>query len=125
MSSRDTQESRGETNHTPEPWHTESMTAYYAKIAARKGGDWAKGSAEEPCNQDRCAGIWADDRHAEIVTTDSGVYGPSMPDARRIVACVNACAGISTEELERGLLRDRIDGLVKELRKALGASSNG
>lgn len=26
----------------------------------------------------------------------------TMPDARRIVACVNACAGISTKDLEDG-----------------------
>lgn len=30
-------------------------------------------------------------------------------NARRIVACVNACAGISTEELERGVIKESMD----------------
>ncbi len=43
-------------------------------------------------------------------------------NARRIVACVNACAGIPNEQLERGLpamnaLVDRIDGKIATLTK--------
>lgn len=38
------------------------------------------------------------------------VYGDDTPEnrdiVRRIHACVNACEGISTEELERGIIQD-------------------
>jgi hypothetical protein len=33
--------------------------------------------------------------------------------ARRIVACVNACAGLSTEALESGALRELIDAVER------------
>jgi hypothetical protein len=35
-------------------------------------------------------------------------------NARRIVACVNACEGIRTETLERSPLKDAISGTVEE-----------
>ena len=37
--------------------------------------------------------------------------GISQVDARRIVACVNACAGIPTESLESGRLEEMRDSL--------------
>jgi len=39
----------------------------------------------------------------------------SEADARRIVACVNACAGIPTEALEAGAVREALDLLVRLL----------
>lgn len=99
------------TKHTPEPWFTESMAEYYAGLV-RKGRDWAKGMGESRHERARCAGIWASDRKDEIVTTDSGVYGPSIEDARRIVACVNACAGMTDPAAEIAELRAQRDELL-------------
>jgi hypothetical protein len=45
-----------------------------------------------------------------IVTAAGDVYGPDTPEnhdlARRIRACINACEGLTTEDLENGLIRD-------------------
>ena len=108
-----------ETNHSPEPW------------VIRLIDEWRDG---EPVGPDvRTFGRWAGQRIVEgiysaapgmpaasgnfgdaepIIETDSGVYGPSEPDARRIVACVNACAGIPTEALEAGALGKALDALA-------------
>ncbi len=61
------------TKHTPEPWKVK---------------------------EDKMAGLlaWDIDSNSGLITFESLI---SQEDARRIVACVNACAGISTEELEK------------------------
>lgn len=45
-----------------------------------------------------------------VITADGDVYGPDTPDnrdlARRIRACINACQGLTTEDLENGLIQD-------------------
>lgn len=45
-----------------------------------------------------------------VVTVDGDIHGQDTPENREIVkrihACVNACDGISTEQLERGVVRD-------------------
>lgn len=45
-----------------------------------------------------------------VVTADGSLHGEDTDEnrdiARRIHACVNACDGISTEELESGVIRD-------------------
>jgi hypothetical protein len=41
------------------------------------------------------------------------VFDVSAIDARRIVACVNSCAGIPTDALERGELRRAMDVLTE------------
>lgn len=50
-----------------------------------------------------------------FVSADGEIYGENTPEnqaiVRRIQACVLACDGISTEELE--------DGIIADLRKAL------
>ena len=38
---------------------------------------------------------------------------PALENARRIVACVNACAGIPTEELEQGVVQALIEALER------------
>nr|WP_294864384.1 hypothetical protein [uncultured Pseudogulbenkiania sp.] len=45
---------------------------------------------------------WADNPHASLDLTEE----QQRANARRIVACVNACTGISTYALERGQLLD-------------------
>ena len=57
--------------HTPEPWHFDAGPQYDPRL----GNIWA-----QPLG------------HIASADTDA--------DGRRIVACVNACAGISTEHLE-------------------------
>lgn len=53
-----------------------------------------------------------------ILTTEGDILGQNTPEnqeiVRRIHACVNACDGISTEELERGIIKDmcRVMGQV-------------
>ena len=45
-----------------------------------------------------------------VVSTEGDILGQDTPENREIVrrihACVNACDGISTEELEKGILTD-------------------
>ena len=45
-----------------------------------------------------------------IVTADGELYGEDTPEtrelARRVQACINACEGIPTEELEKGVIKD-------------------
>ena len=48
--------------------------------------------------------------HFIISTEDGAIHGEETADnqeiVRRIHACVTACEGLSTEELERGILQD-------------------
>ncbi len=61
------------------------LKAIEARANAATVGPWNTG--EEESNPGRCRGIWpGDEEHLEIVTTDSGVYGPKMPDAIFIAA---------------------------------------
>ncbi len=45
-----------------------------------------------------------------VITAEGDVYGPDSPEnrelARRIRACINACNGLNTEDLEKGLIQD-------------------
>lgn len=45
-----------------------------------------------------------------ISIEDGSIHGEDSPEnielARRIIACFNACEGISTEELESGIIKD-------------------
>lgn len=45
-----------------------------------------------------------------LITVEGDVHGEDTPENREIVrrihACVNACEGISTEELENGIIQD-------------------
>jgi hypothetical protein len=56
-----------------------------------------------------------------VITHDSSLHGEDTPEnrevVRRIHACVNACEGISTEELEKGIVQDmrRVLGQVAPL----------
>lgn len=78
---------------------------------------------------------WTSDLVAEMIYGANGqtiVYemNSNEADARRIVACVNACAGISNEQLERVRFADdhpSYDELkhdLDELRKAMNGIAN-
>lgn len=76
--------------HTPEPWEVVSR---------------------QKTNIIRCAVIG----HCGI----SIVMGASDSDARRIVACVNACSGISTVNLEDNMpIKEGLRGLNDRIRNA-------
>lgn len=66
-----------------------------------------------------------------LVTFEGDLLGDDTPEnrdvVRRIHACVNACEGISTEELENGIIRDMqrvIAQVIPLLQDRLGASGN-
>lgn len=77
-----------ENKHTPEPWRTAERSGFPFHI------DDARGES--------VAMMLADDDHDEQRGLDN---------ARRIVACVNACAGSSTEWLEFIVSEDCVDML--------------
>jgi len=63
---------------------------------------------KEPWEFDGSGGRWSllqGDHEADIGELGSAY---SAANARRIVACVNACAGLSTEALESGALADLV-----------------
>ena len=68
--------------HTPEPWKV-FKSADGTKLLGVGSAETAEGIT------DYRGGIWASE--------DEG-----LANARRIVACVNACAGIKTRDLEKG-----------------------
>jgi hypothetical protein len=69
-------------SHTKEPW-------IYTRIEAQSGSD-----NHEPYS------VWLFDKGPRSVRIGNTTF-IHADDMRRIVACVNACAGISTEELEK------------------------
>ena len=94
-------------HHTPGPWRV-----------VEKGQGWGDSWRE----------IWAGN-HA-VVRAD-GYYSSkydgyefgvaiSEPNARRIVACVNACDGIPTEALEAGVVRKLIEAATETALALLG-----
>lgn len=66
-----------------------------------------------------------------LVTFEGDLLGDDTPAnrdvVRRIHACVNACDGISTEELENGIIRDMrrvIAQVIPLLQDRVGANGN-
>lgn len=91
-------------NHTKEPWFIDENNIHIGSIATLHGDD---------------AG------YSEIWSKWDGAPKSHKDNARRIVACVNACQGLDTDHLEKNGLPDfagKISSLVKqrsELLKAL------
>ena len=74
-----------ETKHSPEPWRLSPAGKWYGpSVEAGPEGDGSRFVLNEGCAFD-------------------------VGDLRRIVACVNACAGIPTEALESGALGKALD----------------
>jgi len=52
----------------------------------------------------------AEDRPQFVITAEGDILGQDTTENREIVrrihACVNACEGISTDELEQGIIQD-------------------
>ena len=75
----------------------------------------------EPWTQDGCR-VLGQSIHGEPngkVVAITGVGLTRQADSRRIVACVNACAGIPTEELEGKMLADQQAALTEAERDCL------
>ena len=72
-------------NHTKEPWEAKADPSYYGIVSE----------------------IYAMDK---FVASLGGVCSPDEVEAnaRRIVACVNACVGITNEALEKGIVLDSV-----------------
>lgn len=80
--------------HTPEPWEAQ----WQPRLSVIHGPE-GEHIADTGC--------WRDDEHPEM-----------RANAERIVACVNACAGISTEQLSPRLLT-RVFTVLEEAAESL------
>ena len=93
-----------ENKHTPEPWRTDAECGFPQDIHDSKGNLFLR------CGSD----------------FDNEIYGEA--NARRIVACVNACSGISTDNLEDNLpvkeLARRYNEALKQRDELLKALEN-
>lgn len=72
-------------NHTPEPWEVFPPETFIVTIAGNVESNRIICHIRFPQN----SGMWR------------RIAGEDIANARRIVACVNACKGIETEKLER------------------------
>jgi hypothetical protein len=72
-------------NHTKEPWEARRDPSYYGIVSEVYAGD-------------------------KFILGTGGVHSPSELEAntKRIVACVNACEGITNEALEAGIVLDSV-----------------
>lgn len=85
-------------NHTKEPWY----------------GEYNISDEEGPLDEPEFSGeILADFDDCGI--TPVICHGVSEVNAKRIVACVNACAGITNEALEKGLIGCAVENLAANL----------
>ena len=83
-----------ENKHTPEPWRTDAECGFPQDIHDSKGNLFLR------CGSD----------------FDNEIYGEA--NARRITACVNACAGIDTELLEIIADNDKtLSGVIANVEK--------
>ncbi len=88
------------TDHTPEPW---LATAVKDKHSDLGPAFWLIDAVPQP-NQETAV--------AELCAKPGD---RSEANAKRIVACVNACAGIPTEQLKAGSVRGLLDAIDKKL----------
>lgn len=89
--------------HTPEPWGLDGFVIFNPAASLRKDArDFLGGQLAE------VGGLGTKDNAEQIA------------NARRIVAAVNACKGISTEALERGVIAESRH-VLGELLRAAGA----
>jgi len=79
-------------NHTKEPWEARRDPSYYGIVSEVYAGD-------------------------KFILSTGGVHSPSELEAntKRIVACVNACAGITNEALEAGVVHSALINFEESL----------
>lgn len=87
--------------HTKEPWEARRDPSYYGIVSEVYAGD-------------------------KFILGTGGVHSPSELEAntKRIVACVNACKGLTNEVLDEGILEDAI-ALVLNAGKDIGVTWDG
>ena len=98
------------TKHTPEPWRID------VDPDAFTGGVHICGDSDDPTNGAGICGLW--DGQAELSPSEQ------KANAMRIVACVNACAGMSDDDLETfsdGSLKSWIDEAEETLEAVCNA----
>ena len=95
-----------EQKHTPEPWKVIEPTAWPWGIDVADNKDCLVLRLDMPCHST------SDESLADVMSGKcfdrfggrddaAAANAAQMEKARRIVACVNACEGLSTDELER------------------------
>jgi hypothetical protein len=94
-----------ETKHSPEPWSVGGMSGCEDGCYAADGSLCAEGWPGDTTNLDP-----GKDVNAFLARQNA--------NARRIVACVNACAGLPTEALEAGALAKALGALARIVRYA-------
>lgn len=81
-------------NHTKEPWEARRDTSYYGIVSEVYAGD-------------------------KFILGTGGVHSPSELEAntKRIVACVNACEGITNEALDEHVINElmRVLDMVRNI----------
>jgi hypothetical protein len=79
-------------NHTKEPWEARRDPSYYGIVSEVYAGN-------------------------KFILSTGGVHSPSEQEAnaKRIVACVNACEGITDEALEAGVVHSALINLEESL----------
>lgn len=85
-------------SHTKEPWEVVNGTDIYSVVGVERSSDGLKASGSDGWHIAECG-------NPNFTLVESGeefslAQKEREANARRIVACVNACAGISTEILE-------------------------
>ncbi len=85
------------TSHSPEPWDCAAQTTMYS-IEGRE-----LTMIEVRANVTKAG--W------DTVAFVEAIWPGAHDNARRIVAAVNACAGIPTEALEQGVIRQLVNAL--------------
>jgi len=91
------------TNHMPEPWNCDGRTTLYATP------DESGAMTMIEVNANVTEAGW------DTVAFIEAIWPGAHANARRIVAAVNACGGLSTEALENGVVAE----LVETIRDSL------
>ena len=76
---------------------------------------------KEPWEKSGLNGVYGS-KSQQIAVMGDGEYEEVQANVRRIVACVNACEGMTTEAIERGVIKELLKAL-KWARKNLILSS--
>jgi hypothetical protein len=116
-----------ETPHTPGPWYVADSWETWPQFRGKKPRHILV-HAEDVAEPSIC-------HVASVAPEDERIQQRELANARRIVACVNACEGMDTEELEGLSLRDLIASLadaaagrtkpLSEVRAELEATEGG
>ncbi len=69
--------------------------------------------APEPWKAETCLSTWIYDANDQVIVYELCGSKDEAADARRIVACVNACVDIETSDLEKMTPRFLVELLVK------------